>query len=171
MHKSKGFTLIELMIVIAIIGILAAIAVPAYQGYVKQSRISGMVENFDNAFRLLKSSGVRIGGGGICPDATTLLTPIDDLNGNANLAPGAVNARKCAMGTLLNGAGLCITPAFGYPGTPPTPGMVSIVDTGDGDGCPESGETWTMTLTPPLGLVAADFPGGAPALTRSFDVE
>ena len=77
--NQKGFTLIELMIVVAIIGILAAIALPAYTNYTQKARFTEVV----NATSAVKSAVE------VCAQTTGALTACIQ---NSNGIPADVNA-------------------------------------------------------------------------------
>lgn len=84
----KGFTLIELMIVVAIIGILAAVALPAYQDYTVRARVSEVVLAASSC-RTAITETVQTSPGA---DAASAILDSCDINPTRMVASGSANA-------------------------------------------------------------------------------
>jgi type IV pilus assembly protein PilA len=114
----QGFTLIELMIVVAIIGILAAVALPAYQDYTIRARVSEAVLATSQC-RTAVSEIYQTGTGNMdannwgCGEATGGITQyVDEIQTDAN---GVITVKTSATGALGNAASktLTLTPQIG----------------------------------------------------------
>ncbi|MCL7461241.1 pilin [Pseudomonas sp. NW5] len=86
MHAQRGFTLIELMIVVAIISALVLVGMPAYQDYLKRTKVSEGLVLASSAKALVienAANGVRYGAGWSSPSATDNVksVAIDDETG------------------------------------------------------------------------------------------
>lgn len=111
MMKQKGFTLIELMIVVAIVGILAAIAIPAYQDYTIRARVTEGLNLASSAKLAVSETAITNNALPATQAATGYVSPAATPN-VASIVTGAAGVITITYTAAAGGGTIIMTPTL-----------------------------------------------------------
>lgn len=111
MDKQRGFTLIELMVVIGIIAILSAIGIPAYQNYLRKAALTDMLQTFVPFRTAIELCALEHGGLATCDGGSNGI-PLPAHTRYISAMEVAAGVVKLTGQESLNGLSVTMTPAW-----------------------------------------------------------